>query len=569
MSVGVPLGLLALLAAPAVIAAYFLRRKQPPRRVSALFLWRTPDQRAEAGPRFERFSREASLALELLAVCCAALFLADVRCGETAQRAHLVIVVDGSLSMNAVVSDRPVADRVRTAVAELVRAEGAGALTIVESGPRPRLLAGPQQDVKRALAAMERWTPAQPGHDFSAAFQLARELSTTPKQRVFFFTDGPIGSATTPPEVVGRSLGAQLENLAFLAAQRRDENGVATVTVRVGNFAASPRSAVVRFSAKGVPVQQQTVEVSPGATAIVRVSLPTTEGVEVALPPDVLELDGRVTLLPAPPAELTVRLLDDVGMGTAAVGRALRIIEGVSVVQGEAALVIGGVDAPAAVRLGAKGTLRSYVGPFFSQKSHPLLDDVQLSGVVWTAGENPVGQPLLSAGEAVLLSEGDDGVLHLNLDLSRSNVQRSVAWPVLWGNVVRRARASREGFPRRQVHLGEDVPVVTTAGASWALEGPDGTSRPLLGAGPTTVPPLSPPGRWQLVKDGQRVDALEVLALDAAESDLRSRGAWSVDAAKVEALAALGSDRPRPWPWAALMLALLLLDFWLTARRRA
>src|SRR3954466_11990153 len=112
MSIGFPLGLLALLAALPLVAAYFLRRKQPPRVVSALFLWRTPDQRAQAGPRFERFSQEASLLLELLAVAAAAAFLSDAHCGGTHSRRHLVVVVDGSLSMQA----RGVTERVRNRV---------------------------------------------------------------------------------------------------------------------------------------------------------------------------------------------------------------------------------------------------------------------------------------------------------------------------------------------------------------------------------------------------------------------------------------------------------------------
>ena len=47
--VGVPLGLLALLSVPAILLAYLLRRKSPPRTVSAMFLWRDgkPVQEAE------------------------------------------------------------------------------------------------------------------------------------------------------------------------------------------------------------------------------------------------------------------------------------------------------------------------------------------------------------------------------------------------------------------------------------------------------------------------------------------------------------------------------------------
>lgn len=570
MSLGFPLGLLALFALPVVVAAYFLRRKQPPRVVSALFLWRTPDQRAEAGPRFERFSRELSLALETLALVAAALFLADARCGETAKRTHLVVVVDGSLSMQASRAGKTSADATRDAVTALVKDEGASVLTLIESGPKPRLLAGPQLDVARALSALEAWVPSQPSHDPTPAVSLAKELSTVPRQRVHLFTDGPVGEVTLPPEVHGRSVGARLENVGFLSAQRRDEGGVATVTVRVASFADSARTVPVRFTAPGGLQQTQQVVLAPGATALVRVGLKTDATIEVTLPDDALVEDGRLTLLPAPLPMLNVSLLEGLDQSAqVTVGRALRVLEHVSL-QGQAPdLVIGPPASQATVRLGTTGAPTSFVGPFFAQKTHPLLDDVQLGGVVWTAGENPPGQPLLSAGGKVLLSEDDDGVVHFNLDLSRSNVQRSVAWPVLWGNVVRRARASKEGFPRRQVHIGEDVALVTSAGASWALEGPDGTRRPVLGVGALTVPPLSPPGSWKLLRDREVADTVEVLALDGHESDLRTRGAWSVDAAKADALASLSDERPRAWAFLAVMLAAMLADFWLTARRRA
>lgn len=564
MTLGAPLGLLALLAVPAVVAAYFLRRKQLPRVVSALFLWRTPDQRAEAGPRFERFSREASLALELLALSCAALFLADARCGERATSTHAVVLVDGSLSMQAS-GGTSVAERVRQEVAALVRSERVDLLTIVESGVRPRVLAGPRLEASRAQSLLEAWVPAQPSHDLAPAFVMARELAG-PGQRVSFFTDGPVDEA--PPGVDGRSVGARLENVGFVSVQRRDEGGAATVTARVANFTDASREVPLTFVAKGQPVQKQQVAISSGATAVVRVTLATTERVEVTLPPDALGLDNQVSVLAAPTPTLAVSVLSDVGSAATPVTRALRSIDGVQVVDAAPTFTIGGPGSNASVRLGASGTLASFVGPFFAQKSHPMLDDVSLSGVVWTAGTNPPGRPLLSAGAVVLMSEDDDGVIHLNLELSRSNVQRSVAWPVLFGNLVRRARQSREGFPRRQVHLGEDVQVVTSAGPKWALVGPDGQARPVLSVGPGSMPPLPLAGTWKLERDGTVVDQLEVLALDAHESDLRTRGAWRVEAAARPSLASMLGDSPRPWPWVAGLLAALLVDFWLTARRR-
>ncbi len=567
MTLGAPLGLLALLAIPAVVAAYFLRRKQPPRVVSALFLWRTPDQRAEAGPRFERFSRELSLALETSALLFAALFLADVHCGSSAPRRHVVVVVDGGLSMNARVGGQSAAERVKTAVAKLARDENAGVLTIIESGTRASLVAGPQQDVERALATLEAWVPAQPAHDVAPALVMAKELASSVDQRVFFFTDGPLPEGTAvPPQVQGRSVGEAADNLAFLSAQRHDEGGLATVTVRVGNFTEKSQEVSVAFEVADDAPQTQKVTLASGASAVVRAGFKSTAPITASLPSDALREDDRVTLLPAPLAEIAVGLLEGLDApARGALTRALAVTPAVTL-KSPGQLVIGPPGSSARVTLGAKGPLKAFVGPFFAQKGDPLFDDVQLGGVVWTAGENQPGRPLLSMGEAVLVSEEEDGTLHLNLALEKSNVQRTVAWPVLVGNVVRQARLAAPGFPRKHLMLGEDVAVVTTAGSSWSLRGPGKLERPVLGVGQLAMPPLPRPGPWELLKDGKPFDELVVLPLDPRESDLRTRGAWEVEAAKPGALAALSSSAPHVWWPVLVVLALLLADFWLTAR---
>jgi hypothetical protein len=566
LTLGNPWGALALLAVPVLVGAYFLRKRQPPRVVSALFLWRHRDLQAEAGPRLERFSRETSLALEALAVCCATLFLADVRCGAATQRPHLVVVVDGSLSMAAVVDGRSMADRVRSEVAALLQAKGVGTLTVIESGPEPTLLAGPQAEVNRGLAALERWTPVRGGHDVGPALAMARDL--TPGL-VSFFTDGPLPAGEAlPPRVEAHSVGRPLDNVAFLSAQRVDEGGVARLTVRVGNFSVRSVAVPVRFELADGASQSSPVMLEPGGTAVARVALKTVGAVTASLPPDALAIDGRVTLLPSPLAQVTVGFLP--GLAPAAeqaIRRFTSVAPGVRV--GEpAGLTVGPSGSQARLTIGIAGAPVAFLGPFFAEKAHPLFDDVQLGGVVWSAGRtSPPGRPLMSMGEVVLVSEEDDGALHFNLDLGKSNLTRTVAWPVLIGNVARLARRSSPGFPRHHVTLDEDVPVVTRAQGRWALKGPEGVERPLLGAGPTVVPRGLAPGRWELLEDGEPVDAMEVMAIDPAESDLRSRGPWREAQAPIElASASVGASRSS-WP-VALMLGLVLLDFWLTARAK-
>jgi hypothetical protein len=116
--------------------------------------------------------------------------------------------------------------------------------------------------------------------------------------------------------------------------------------------------------------------------------------------------------------------------------------------------------------------------------------------------------------------------------------------------------------------LGEDVALVTTPDAKWGLRGPGGRERPVLGVGSVTLPPLPQPGRWVLEKNGEPVDELWVMPLDPRESDLRTRGPWEVEASAAPSLAALAGGAPRAWWPVLVMLALVLVDFWLTARAR-
>ena len=116
--------------------------------------------------------------------------------------------------------------------------------------------------------------------------------------------------------------------------------------------------------------------------------------------------------------------------------------------------------------------------------------------------------------------------------------------------------------------LGEDTPLVASPGAKWELESPDGQARPVMGSGVLTLPPLPAAGRWRLKKDGEIVDALVVLPLDPRESDLRTRGAWEIIPAQQQVFASFATANPRPWWPLLVVLALVLLDFWLTAAPR-
>jgi len=97
-----PLGLLALLAVPAVVALHLYRRRFEPRVVSALFLWGADDRAPVAGRKREPLRTSVSFWSELGAAALLALAFAGPRSGCAAGRSeHLVIVLDSSDSMGA------------------------------------------------------------------------------------------------------------------------------------------------------------------------------------------------------------------------------------------------------------------------------------------------------------------------------------------------------------------------------------------------------------------------------------------------------------------------------------
>jgi hypothetical protein len=400
----------------------------------------------------------------------------------------------------------------------------------------------------------------------------AQELAG-PGRRVHFFTDAPPAEGLAVPAAVRwTALGAPRDNVALVSAWRRDEGSTATVTVRVARFGTGPEETEVHALARPGPgakegtERRERVRLPEEGAATLRFTFENAGDVEVSLPPDALPEDGEARLPPAPERRVRVALAEGLDAQVrSALERFLAVSPGVEQGPGEGALVVGPRGSDARVTVGVGGAVRTFVGPFFAEKGHPLLDDVQLGGVRWAAGaEPPPGRALMTAGTVVLLSEAE-GQVHLNVDLSRSNVQRTPAWPVLLGNLLREVRRSQEGFPRRQLSLGEPLAVVTRPGARYTLEGPEGT-RPLFGAGALSLPPPTVPGRYTLERDGEPMDAVEVLPLDARESELRGRseGDRPAQATGDDDGGGAAPGRAR-WPLLVL-LAALLADFHLTRR---
>ncbi|MEM1061703.1 MAG: BatA domain-containing protein [Planctomycetota bacterium] len=176
-----PWGLLGLVAVPAVLAIHLFQRRFPPLEVAGLHLWGVQAPTAEAGRRRDRLPVSPSLILEVLLATLLALLLAQPRWGATATVRHVVAVLDGSASMSAEsATGETFAER---AVATLADRDATGpptVWTVVASGTRPVVLAGPRLAWDEVSPTLADWTPTASRHDPKSAWDLAGEIANIP-----------------------------------------------------------------------------------------------------------------------------------------------------------------------------------------------------------------------------------------------------------------------------------------------------------------------------------------------------------------------------------------------------
>jgi hypothetical protein len=558
MTFAAPLGLLALLAIPAIVAIHLFRRRFPVRPVAGLFLWQIGRQTPEGGGKISRLPITTSLILECLAALALALILAGARLSSASDSAHLVVLLDDSASMAAVnARGESTRDRaIRRVIEDLDRLGNGARATLVESGERPSVLAGPAAravDVRRAL---ETWKPEAPHHSLALGLRLARELAGQ-TGRVMVMSDAPPVSRAEDG-VLWLSLGEPLANVGITAAERTltPAEGRGTVSLTLANYSDSLARREVKVSAGGKDVLSRALQVPPGVSSF---TLPLPAGlpaVRVALSGDAMARDNEVMLAEPRPRIVGVenRLPD--GRGRESLIKALDALAGVT--QAESGhLVFTGADvldqprSPGAWRVGfgrapsawlAKGEADDFIGPFVLEKRHPLLLGVTLGGVVW-AGAMPLAagavRPVVSAGDQALValagSTPAEPDILFNLDLQRTNLVRSPDWPILISNVIEMRRESLPGPERWNYRVGEWVRV-------RLARDPKGPLRFRCGGVERTLPPgrqiefiaPSPGGLLQILEGPEGIGGgiggnetvlfeLGVNFLDESETNLRDR----------------------------------------------
>jgi hypothetical protein len=589
MTFATPLGLLALASIPAIIAIHLFRRRFPPRTVAGLFLWQVGHHMPEGGGRIDKLPITFSLLLECLAALALSLILAGARLSTAAEARHLVVLLDDSASMAARnARGESARDRgVRRVLAEIDRLAATGRVSLVLSGERPAVIAGPSVLPAAARGALERWQPRASSHPLEMGLRLARELAGKTGQ-LMIVTDA-MPEADGASDAAGAqwvAVGEGVPNVGIIAAERAlspaEGRGAALLTL--GNYSDVAQTRRVRIRAGEKDVASSQVSVPPGVSTL---KLPLAAGlptVHVVLDDDALARDNEVVLVEPHPAIVAVENRLHEGRGHDALERAIGALSNVTrgnpgELQFVPAEAIDAAPAPGVWRIAfgrppaqlvEPGSEQDFVGPFVIEKRHPLLSGVTLAGVVWT-GAFPVslsaGHPLVSADTRPVISDFGgmwgppsggpySNTLLVNLDLERTNLLRAPDWPILVSNLVELRRQNLPGPERWNYRVGETVRVRLGRDPKAAL-------RMRLGATERTLPEgravelVAPAagGLLEILEGQERLFEIGVNFLDERESDLRTRSSG----ARGAFVAAEAVSRGESGPWSDPIFWILLV----------
>lgn len=455
------------------LTAYFLRSRHPPRYVSSLFLWQTSTRTASQGRRFRLPYLPPRFYLELLALL--ALLFAAVS-PILPRTAHPVptVVIDTSRSMQAT-STRGLSTHQRVLHA-LPKA--------VLRAPKIRLIAAdtPTPQLVGLLSPAELKAYLRNPDHFNAdsdslagALALAHRLRT-PNAPIFAFSDHAFPASSLPPQTTFQALGAPVANAAFHFVHRtQTQSGEDSLLVSIKSYPDSvPLPTPSISSARGSSVSSHQLNpilqngADPTTPGLYRVILPHGTGpITLSLPPDALDADNSLTLLPAHTPKIPVALHF---LNPALSNLTARAVHATQLVDLSPSTVHPPILFTDALILPTNTTAFSAVfqlrhapdsaplsaAPPMAEPNSPILEGLDFSGLTWPIRKGPPlpGIALLSCGTAPVFTFSPSPIPTYRLQVPpNATLFRSPVWPSLIWNILHFHAAAFAQTPP-QIHHG-------------------------------------------------------------------------------------------------------------------
>jgi Aerotolerance regulator N-terminal len=568
-----PLALIALATVPALAAIYILRNRFRRRQVSSLVLWQFHDQSKSGGAKIRRIQLPLLFFLELLTL----FLLVAAACGPRwkfpQSSRPLIVVLNDSFSMRATENGVSTQARARQFLKTLFDGQPPPFTRLILAGTEPRLLGSTVKSWSEASDLLGQWQCWSPNAAMDPALTLAAELGRGQANILVLTDHEPPDKKITNPRLEWHAFGQPMDNFAIVNASRTAFGDEDRCLLEIANDSGEARSTQLLLQTGSNIVQRSMISLGPHLSQRMVFNLPSTAPpLHASLPPDALDADNQVELLP--PVRKRVRVLvalTNQDLATLA-NRALDATGFRAAISQNPDLVIQSSDLPIGSNAWSlvwttSAATNAYTGPFVVDNSHPLAAGLALDGVVWAgaAATNAPGNiPVILAGNVPLLSEREDLLarrhITLNLNPPFSTVQNTPDWPILFWDILSWRVAEMPGLKENNARLGTEV-VLKGDGGPVTIIDPGGKKSffPEVSSELSIDTPV--PGAYSVAM-GNSTDQFSVNALSVDASDLSpcttgQWGRWSDDVAQ------RFEEASATWILGLLALAFLATHLWL------
>jgi hypothetical protein len=495
------LGLLAL-SIPLVVL-YMLRSRRQRLVVSSVRLWEGEEEYVSAALPWQRLKITAALLLQLLTLAAFALLLARPFYQEaTPLGPHTVVVIDTSGSM-------ALAGRLEAAKSEarslIVDVSEAQLVSLIEAGPRARVLAAFARDPNELRSQIDALVVSGGVEDLDGALRLARGLATPDRATsILLLTDGGIEGMVAEPIGNARHLlfDDVEDNVAITAfGAGAPGEGVARLFLEVTSFSASSTTAEVETRVDGLQVGTTSIRLEPGQRAQRYVPVDAGPGqvveAEILANSDGNPLDDEAAAVLGANTYLTIAVMGEgspfldalvaslSGFGPAAgTSPDLVIRDGGSAAEVDRPTwLIAPVEPPPGVTI--TGRLENPVVTY-QRSGEPLLDGLDLSELMIAEADIVQARgwlPLVQAGDVPLVLLGEVAghrVVYFTFDLVRSNLPLQVSFPILGARIIEWLGGGQVSTAATAI-AGAPIPLAPPAGSRTQITMPDGGKRELDG----------------------------------------------------------------------------------------
>jgi hypothetical protein len=527
LSFGNPLGFLALLGIPAVLAIHFLQRRSRQLTVSTLFLLQQLQREGEGGNRFERLRPSIPLWLQLLAVLILTWLLAEPRWMEKNSVQQIVAVLDGSASMS--VSRARLEKELPAALRKLSSATARTEFYLLDSRrDSGHLYHG--DSVDGLMKSASAWQPSGGTHDPGPALRLGRSLAGR-EGTVLYVTDHDIKDLPLGARLLAVGEPEANAGIAGVSVEEKDGRTIWRAVLR--NYSDVPQTREWWTESGDAASARQSVTLAPHGMQNVQSAFADGQNeVVLHLSPDKFTADDAAPLVRPRPRQLAVvlpqdemTLPQDQQLYTALFGS----LPGVTITADRAAVDLAVAhynpldpalpDKPACIFVRDPRPDAPVLAGTLLVEPHPLTENLNWQSLLVEDALSIPAQPgdeaLVWLGERPLLflrGPAEKRMLCFNFDLRKSNARRLPAFVISIHRFLEevRSRIVREEW--RNVECGHKLncPVETGEGAAavtltWkaAGDGDDGKiTVPAVQAALLTAPDL--PAILEL-KQGERL----------------------------------------------------------------